>query len=150
MISNSRNDTSVVPELLIRIDSKVVSLCDNSAYDKRNIYRMTLQLGIHPPRGNARYDQNGDWRENGIYPNGAILISRVFGPDTWKEKVEYRQRSLVEKAMFRIKRLFGERLKERTMKNQHVEIMVKINDFDMLTVFTSVCFSKKLYSTTPQ
>ena len=48
MISNSRNNTSVVPGLLIRIDGKVVSLCGNGAYDKRNIYRMTSQLGIHP------------------------------------------------------------------------------------------------------
>ena len=71
-----------------------------------------------PPRKNARYDQNGDWGSNGIHRNGAILISRLFGSDTWKEQVNYHQRSLVETAMFRIKRLFGERLKNRTMKNQ--------------------------------
>ena len=86
---------------------------------------MTSRLGIHPPRGNARYDQNGDWGESGIYRDGAILISRVFGSATWKEQINYRKRSLVKTAMFRIKRLFGERLKNRTMKNQQVETMVK-------------------------
>ena len=103
MTSNSRDDASVVPELLTHIDGKVVSLCGDGAYDKRSVYHATSRLGIHPvipPRKNARYDQNGDWGENGIYRNGAILISRLFGSDTWKEQVNYRQRSLIETAMF--------------------------------------------------
>ena len=116
----------------------------DGAYDKRSVYHTTSRLGIHPvipPRKNARYDQNGDWGSNGIYRNGAILISRLFGSDTWKEQVNYHQRSLVETAMFRIKKLFGERLKNRTMKNQWVETMVKINALNILSVFTSAYFS---------
>ena len=95
--SNSRDDASVIPKLLTHINGKVVSLCGDGAYEKRSIYHPTSCLGIHPvipPRKNARCDQNGDWGENGIYRNGVILISRLFGSDTWKEQVNYRQRSL--------------------------------------------------------
>lgn len=144
MTSNSRDDASVVPDLLTHIDGNVVSLRGDGAYDKRSVYHTTSRLGILPvipPRKNARYDQKGDWGSNGIHRNGAILISRLFGSNTWKEQVNYHQRSLVETAMFRIKKLFGERLKNRTMKNQWVETMVKINALNMLTAFTSVCFS---------
>ena len=43
--------------------------------------------------------------------------------------------------MFRIKRQFGERLKNRTVKNQWVETTVKLNALNMLTVFAPVYFS---------
>ena len=45
-----------------------------------------------------------------------------------------------EVAMFRIKRQFGERLKNRTVKNQWVETTVKLNALNMLTVFAPVYF----------
>ena len=99
MTTNSRDDASVVPDLLTHIDGNVVSLRGDGAYDKRSVYHTTSRLGILPvipPRKNVRYDQNGDWGSNGIYRNGAILISRLFGSDTWKEQVNYHQRSLVE------------------------------------------------------
>ena len=135
--SNSYYAESFVPELLTHIEGKVVSLCGNGAYYKRN----ASCLRLHPLRRNARCDQNGDWGSYGIYRNDAIFTSRVFGSDTWKEQVNYHQRFLVETAMFRIKRLFGERLKNRTLKNQWGETMVKTNALNMLTVVTSVYFS---------
>ena len=52
----------------------------DGAYDKRYVYRMTSRLVIHPvtpTRKNARYDQKGNWGLNGIYRNGAILVSRL-------------------------------------------------------------------------
>ena len=144
MTSNNRDDASVVPDLLTHIANKAVSLCGDGAYDKHRVYHTTSRLEIHPvlpPRKNVRYDQNRDWGENGIYRNGAILISRLFGSDTWKEQVNYHERSLVETAIFQIKRLFGECLKNRTLKNQWGKTMVKNNVLNMLSVFASVYFS---------
>ncbi len=48
MTSNSRDDAAVVPNLLTHIDGRVVSLCSDYAYDKRNVCRMTLRFGFHP------------------------------------------------------------------------------------------------------
>ena len=46
--------------------------------------------------------------------------SRGLDSDTWKEKVKHDQRSLVETAMFRIKRLFG---KKEFKKSSHEKSM---------------------------
>ena len=72
---------------------------------------------------------------------GNELVSGLFGSATCKEQVNYRQRSLAETAMFRIKRQFGERLKNRTVKNQWVETMLKTNVLNMTSVFASAYFS---------
>ena len=91
----------------------------DGAYDKRYVYRMTSRLVIHPAtptRKNARYDQKGDWGVNRTYRNRAVFTSRVFRSDSWKEQVNYHQRSFVETATFRIERLFEGTLKNRTLK----------------------------------
>ena len=63
------------------------------------------------------------------------------GLTTQKEQVNRLHNSLIETAAFRIKRMFGERLKNRTVKNQWVETTVKLNALNMLTVFAPVYFS---------
>ena len=87
-----------------------------------------------PPRKNARLDFVGSWGLNGRYRNDAIAMARSAGLDSWKDQVRYHRRSLGETAMFRIKRLFGERLKNRNMTNQRVEEMMKINALNRLTL----------------
>ena len=43
----------------------------------------------------------------------------------WKKLVRYHRRSLVETAMFRLKALFGERLRNRIGSNQRTEALVR-------------------------
>lgn len=134
---NGRDDASVVPELLAQIDDKIGSLYGDGAYDKRRVYKATSQYGICPvipPRKNARLDFVGSWGSNGHYRNDAIAMARSEGLDSWKEQVHYHRRSLGETVMFRIKRLFGERLKNRNMANQRVEAMMKINALNKFTL----------------
>ena len=134
---NGRDDASVVPELLAQIDDKIGSLYGDGAYDKRRVYKAPSQYGICPvipPRKNARLDFVGSWGLNGRYRNDAIAMARSEGLDSWKDQVRYHRRSLGETAMFRIKRLFGERLKNRNMTNQRVEEMMKINALNRLTL----------------
>ena len=58
-----------------------------------------------------------------------------YGLDGWKVDVDYHRRSLVENTFFRLKTIFGERLKSRTEANQLTEQKLKaliINQFNSL------------------
>ncbi|MBP5620742.1 MAG: IS5/IS1182 family transposase, partial [Thermoguttaceae bacterium] len=95
---------------------------------------------IIPPRRNARLDHVGAWGTNGCYRNDAIVTTRLSGSGAWKEKVQYYQRSLVETTMFRIKKLFGDRLKNRIMENQKVETIIKVKALNMFALLATMNF----------
>jgi hypothetical protein len=140
---NSTNDAEVVPEFLKLIDDKINTFCGDGAYDQRKIYLATSEHDIRPvipPRKNARLDHVGAWGSNGYYRNDAILTTRLAGLSAWKEQVGYHRRSLVETAMFRIKKIFGERLKNRTPENQKVETVIKANVLNVFTALGTMCF----------
>ena len=141
--TNSVDDASVVPNLLSHCDGKIKTLRGDGAYDKRKVYKSTSEQGIQPiipPRKNARLDHVGAWGTNGCYRNDAIVTTRLSGSGAWKEKVQYHQRSLVETTMFRIKKLFGDRLKNRIMENQKVETMVKLKALNMFALLATMHF----------
>ena len=69
-----------------------------------------------------------------------MMTTRLAGLSAWKEQVSYQRRSLVETAMFRIKKIFGERLKNRTPKNQKVEAVIKANVLNVFATLGTMCF----------
>lgn len=141
--SNSADDASVVPNLLSHCDGKVETLRGDGAYDKRKVYKATSEHDIRPiipPRKNARLDHVGAWGSNGRYRNDAITTIRSAGLDAWKEEVGYRQRSLVETTMFRVKKIFGDRFKNRSMENQKVETMIKMKALNMFAILATLPF----------
>ena len=143
MTSNSTDDAEVVPDILRHIDGKVKTFYGDGGYDKRKVYQAPSRLNIRPvipPRKNARLDHAGAWGLNGYYRNDAVLTTRLAGLEVWKKQVGYHRRSLVETTMFRIKKVFGERLKNRTIENQKVETMIKANVLNLFAVLGAMCF----------
>ncbi len=55
------------------------------------------------------------------------------GSQIWKQKSDYHRRSLAETAMFRIKTLFGNRLKSRKFESQAVEASVRCAVLNRMT-----------------
>jgi hypothetical protein len=73
----------------------------------------------------------------GIEAEGGGGMSRenfAIGRQKWKEETGYHRRSLVETAMFRLKRAFGGELKSRSLINQQTELKVRVS---LLNLFTS-------------
>jgi len=123
----------------------VQTIIGDGAYDaQRNYLDITRKRGIEfiaPPPKNATlhlntgrhfswYDTPG-WEEH----NQVVRHVIEYGLDGWKADVDYHRRSLVENTFFRLKTIFGERLKSRTEANQLTEQKLKaliINQFNSL------------------
>lgn len=126
-------------------NSKIKTIIGDGAYHARENYiRITRQQDIElitPPPGNAVehlntgrhfqwYDTPG-WEER----NRVVRYIDKYGPAQWKSVTNYHRRNLVENAFYRLKTIFGERLKSRTESNQLVEQQLKasiINAFNAL------------------
>jgi hypothetical protein len=66
-----------------------------------------------------------------------------------ERQVGCRRRSFVETAMFRIKKVFGERLKNRTIENQKAETVIKARALYLFAALGTTCFCRRHYSTKP-
>ena len=126
-------------------NSKIKTIIGDGAYHARENYiRITREQGIElitPPPSNAVehlntgrhfqwYDTPG-WEER----NRVVRYIDKHGLAKWQANTNYHRRNLVENAFFRLKTIFGERLKSRTESNQLVEQQLKasiINAFNAL------------------
>ena len=84
-----------------------------------------------PPREGA-----AEWadEDDGVHPRTAIVrCCDEIGKKEWKQQSAYHQRSLVETAMFRIKTLFSDKLKNRTFEAQQVEAYLRIGALNKMT-----------------
>lgn len=126
-------------------NSKIKTIIGDGAYHARENYiRITRQQGIElitPPPGNAVEHLNTgrhfQWYDTPGREERNRVVGYVdkYGPAQWKRATNYHRRNLVENAFFRLKTIFGERLKSRTESNQLVEQQLKasiINAFNVL------------------
>jgi len=63
----------------------------------------------------------------------AVRMIRQQGKNAWKELSGYHRRSLVENAFFRLKTLFGDRLKNRRFDAQCTEAYCRIVALNRMT-----------------
>lgn len=126
-------------------NSKIKTVIGDGAYHARENYiRITREQGIElitPPPSNAVEHLNTGWHYQWYDTPGWEERNRVvryidkYGPAQWKRVTNYHRRNLVENAFYRLKTIFGERLKSRTESNQLVEQQLKasiINAFNTL------------------
>lgn len=123
----------------------VQTIIGDGAYDaQRNYLDITRKRGIEfiaPPPKNATLHLNTrrhfSWYDTPGWEERNQVVRHVieYGLDGWKADVDYHRRSLVENTFFRLKTIFGERLKSRTEANQLTEQKLKaliINQFNSL------------------
>lgn len=116
-------DSIVAKRLLDAVPGKIKSVLADGAYDKKSGRDAVKGVGAReliPPPRNARYRRTDSDRDQ------AIAAIRGLGGDLearsiWGKLSGYSQRSLVETAFSREKRLFGDRLFSKSLHKQGIE-----------------------------
>jgi hypothetical protein len=108
---------------------KVERSYGDGSYDSRKVYEEAERRGIETvikPRVNARSDAGPPSRSH------AVGMIRELGYATWQEFTGYGRRWAVETAYSTFKRLFGESALGRSMWSIAVELMGKVELYNML------------------
>lgn len=144
LTSKSRDDADLVPAILAQIDSPVAKLYGDGAYDKWKLYDVLEQekiLPVIPPRRRASIKRHGNCAGPPLPRDEALRGIRRLGRKGWKRASGYHRRSLVETSMSRLKRAFGDRLKNKGFENQQTEARLRcklLNRFTRLGMPTFV------------
>lgn len=132
LTGNDKGDAEVAERMLEDLPCKVKSARGDGAYDASRFRKKVHDKGgvcIVPPPRDAAYkgkeevgwEKERDDAITAIYGFGGGEIGRKL----WKICSGYHERSLVETTMFRIKKIFGEGLKSRSMEAQKTEVFCK-------------------------
>lgn len=132
LTGNDKGDAEVAEQMLVKLSCKVKSARGDGAYDSSRLRKKVHEKGgvcIVPPPRSAAYKgtEERGWK---MERDDAIAAIQGFGGGDagrrlWKICAGYHKRSLVETAMFRIKRMFGSRLKARSIGSQRTESLCK-------------------------
>jgi Transposase DDE domain len=132
LTGNDKGDAEIAEHMLDNLPCKVKSARGDGAYDASRFRKKVHEKGgvciVPPPRGAAyKGKEEANWEKE---RDDAIAAIHGFGGDEigrklWKICSGYHERSLVETAMFRVKKMFGEGLKARLMETQKTEALCK-------------------------
>jgi IS1 family transposase len=127
LTSSRTGDATQVEPLLNQVPQPVDKLYADGGYDHWGVYQALAQRQIAPIialRKNARLRQHGNCATR-LPRDENLRQIRRWGPRGWKRRVGYHRRSLVETAFWRLKRSFGETLKNRHLDNQKTEAALR-------------------------
>lgn len=131
LTGNDMGEGEVGARMLDKLPGKIESFRGDGAYDYCEIRKRVHQKGgrtiVPPPRHSTIKGASEGWekdRDTDI-ANIHALGGRENGRRPWKELTRYFKRSLVETAILRIKKMFGEQLKGRIMGTQRTEVICK-------------------------
>lgn len=125
-------DPRVLPRLLKQVGEPVESVTADGAYDSRECYRAIHQKGaraVIPPRKGSTLWEDEYLRERNSNLGGVHRL----GVKGWKKKAGYHRRSLVETAIFRLKTLFADKLRNREAKRQATEVVMRCLALNRMT-----------------
>ena len=128
LTSSNRADASQVQPLLHQLEQPVEKFYADGGYDHWSVYQALAHRQIAPIislRKNASIRQHGNCAAARLPRDENLRQIRRWGPHGWKRRAGYHRRSLVETAFWRIKRSFGETLKNRHLDNQKTEAALR-------------------------
>ncbi len=143
LTDNGTADGETAGPLLDAVEGEIARVTADGAYDQRPVYDAAGRRGaavVVPPRRGAKVRVHGNTLGPPDPRDENVRGARRYGRKSWKRRVGYHERSLVETGMFRYKTLFGGRLRARAMAGQRVEarisckIMNRFTRLGMLTV----------------
>jgi hypothetical protein len=135
------SDCQVFDHLLHSIDSPIDSVYGDGAYDTVNCYNICDSYGavpIIPPNIRAKKQKRANYNHALRHRDLAVEVIECYGGDIegrkqWKKDFGYHKRSLVETGFFRIKTLFGSKLKCRKFINQANEAVARCVALNKMT-----------------
>ncbi|GAA4470613.1 IS5 family transposase [Nibrella saemangeumensis] len=128
LTSSDVDDASMLQPLLEELTIPVNRVAADGAYDQKKVYAYLQQQQIQaiiPPRANAILWTDRQGRLLVHERNQAVLAIKALGLAEWKWQVGYHRRSKAETGMYRLKVIFGERLRSRGLASQQVEVRIK-------------------------
>lgn len=137
LTANFVGDSEVLPELLEQLppEEAIGAVAADGAYDTAGCHqaiRARQAKVLIPPRAGAT-----EWPDHeGGTPHSRTVILRACkeqGESEWKRTSGYHRRSLAETAMFRMKTLFSDKLKNRVFAAQQVEAYLRVGALNKMT-----------------
>ncbi len=122
------SDDQILPDLLDQIPETISAVKTDGAYDTRACYGAIRARGakaVIPPRRTAVIWQHGRCKAPPLDRDENLRAIRARGRKAWKKESGYHERSLVETAFSRIKRMFGDGVQGRSLDAQHCELMLR-------------------------
>ena len=128
--TNGVHDSAVFANLLEATDADIEQVSADGAYDKRRCYEAIqaretpIKVAI-PPKKNAKIWQHDNCKAPPHPRDENLRAIRQQGRKGWKRQANYHRRSLAETTMFRLKTMFGGRVRSRTFENQATELLLQ-------------------------
>jgi IS5 family transposase len=141
---NNVHDSCVFDKLLRPLKKGIRKVYADGAYDAKGCYQHSADhkaMLVVPPRKNSRVPRK--MPEDYLMPRYEACVRIEYlrqrlgdveaARKAWKKEIGYHRRSLAETAMFRFKRIFGDKMRSRNFKNQEAEALVKVLVLNKLT-----------------
>ena len=131
------DDSSVGVDVIKENEARMARFTADGAYDTRAIYEALATSGatvptiVIPPKRTAKVDTRAaePWRQR----NRAIRRIAEVGRRQWRKESGAHQQARAENAMFRYKRIIGDRLRSRSPERQQTEAMIGVNILNRMT-----------------
>ena len=126
--TNDVADCEVLSDLLEQIEQDIEQVSAKGGYDTKECYNAIAArkaLPTIPPRSNAKIQSKGNSKAQPHPRDENLRRIRQVGRKQWKQESGYHRRSLSETAMFRLKTIFGGKLRRRFFNNQAVELFLQ-------------------------
>lgn len=126
--TNDVADCEVINDLLEQIEQEIEQVSGDGGYDTFDCYDAIAERKAKatiPPRSSAKIQQQANCKTLPHPRDESIRSIRQLGRKQWKQQSGYHRRSLSETAMFRLKIIFGGKLRRRFFDNQAVELFLQ-------------------------
>jgi len=125
-------DRDSLADLLSEVDEPVGLVYGDGAYDFKVCYKAIYSKGaepVIPPKQRAVPHKQVFMQSR----NRNIKQVRKVGLVKWKRRSGYHNRSLVETAFYRLKKIFSDRLRSKRVEAQDVEMIVRCEALNRMT-----------------
>jgi IS5 family transposase len=139
---SQRLDGNYLPELIKAIPGRIKQITGDGAYDKKCCYQTAYERGakgIFPPQKDAIVQRNKIKKDPALLARDEVInfigkgSHRKLKLKWWKKKNHYHQRSLIETLMWRMKSIFGDEIRSRTMENQRTDLLIRCYALNRMT-----------------
>jgi len=131
------SDDEMFVDMIKQTDQEIEQVSLDGAYDRKKVYQALEDKKIKkvaiPPRKGARIWKHGNSSGERLVRDENLRHIRRTGRKKWKRESNYHRRSLAETAMFRFKKIFGDKLESRKQENQFQEMHIKSAILNQMT-----------------
>jgi len=126
--TNDVHDSAMLSDLFEATESEVEQVSADGAYDKRCCYDTLIAHQIDvaiPPQKNAKIWRHGNCKGPRHPRDENLRAIRKYGRSAWKRQSNYHRCSISESTMFRLKVIFGGKVRSRLFDNQATELLLQ-------------------------